>query len=360
MRREIWVGILLTACGAAASLSGELPHDYFAATPPGSWARYETTMANGDKTAATYRRLADEDGAFVLEVTTEFVTGQAQGQTSASIFSLEPEFDWKSRLMEFGKALTGIVFVMEGRAPMPQNARMVAVMSDGMAEYEEPFEARGTATHGGIGCDVYGFGATLGGANPGTIDGEICLSAEVPFGRVHEASTMRQEKTGETSFETVLVDHGKGDPRAAPVRVAAASEPAGRVEPAESAKPAESKPRPTYLALAYQRGLVAFDFTVVSGSGGRELDVELTNLGSEPIVVSFDTTTLALEVGPPIGVLYFRPAESTRVAIAPGETAAPFRASQDPGRGVKSGSFRLVMKRGRPTLRGDLKVGKVQ
>lgn len=350
MRHTILLGALLAGLGAETMSAGDLPRAYFEATEPGSWARYETSLSEGGKNAATYTRLSDEGGGFVVEVATEFLAGPGAGGSSTSIFTLAPDFDWKRRFLSFGKALTGTTFVMEGRPPMPQPERMVAAMRESMADFAGGFEAAGSATRGGVECDVYTFRAVLGGPNPGTMDGEICLSSVVPFGLVRQSATMRNEKTGESSFETLLVDSGAGAPREAPVQaVARPLEPA----PAPAAKRMN-------IALAYQRGAIALDFRVPGDSGGRLLQVALTNLGAEPLVIGVGTSTYAFEVGPPIGTLFFQPLEEQDVELAPGETSSELAASQNETRGVRGGAFRLVMVRGVPTLTGSVKVGRVE
>lgn len=342
MRYAILLGALLSVSPVSA---GDLPRAYFEATEPGSWARYETSIPGGSKTRATYTRLADEDGAFVVEIETEFLEGPGAGGSSTSIFTIAPDFDWKRRFLSFGKALTGATFLMEGRPPMPQPEHMVTAMRDAMADFASGFEAKGTVTLGRIECDLYTFHAVLGGANPGTMEGEVCLSAAVPFGLVHETASSRHEKSGESSFETVLVDSGSEPPRTAPGVDVPMPEP---------------KAKRMDIALAYQRGAIALDFRVPAGSEGRTLEVVLTNLTAEPLVIGIGSNTYAFEVGLPIGTLFFQPTDEQSLEVAPGEASEEFGAAQSGDRGVRSGSFRLVMKRGVPTLSGEMKVGKIR
>lgn len=344
MRHAILFGVLLASLGAGPMSAGDLPRAYFAATEPGSWARYETSIPGGGKNAATYTRLADEGGAFVVEIVTEFLAGPGAGGSTTGIFVLAPDFDWQRRLLSFGKGLTEVTFVMEGRPPMPQPQQMVAAMRESMADFAGGFDAAGSATHGGVECDVYTFHAVLGGPNPGKMNGKVCLSAVVPFGMVHETATSHNEKSGESAFETRLVDSGSGPSRAAPVQAAA--------------PPLGPTAQRMDIALAYQRGAIALDFRVPANTGGRVLKVALTNLGAEPLVIGVGTSTYALEVGPPIGTLFFQPVYEDDVELPPGATSSEFHAGQSGGRGVREGSFRLVMRRGVPTLTGDVKVGK--
>lgn len=350
MKHTILFGALLALLGVDPGQAGDLPRAYFEETQPGAWARYETSVTGGGKNAATYTRLADESGGFVVEIVTEFLEGAGAGGSSTSIFALNPNFDWKRRFLSFGKGLSGATFIMEGRPPMPQPEKMVAAMRDSMADFGGGFSATGTAIRGGIECDVYSFRAVLGGPNPGTMSGEVCLSAAVPFGVVHETATTRNEKSGESSFETLLVGSGSGSPRDAPAQ--------------KAALPAERPPQPTAkrlnIAMAYQRGAIALDFRVRANTGGRVLEVALTNLGEEPLVISVTTSTYSFEVGPPIGTLFFQPVYEQDVALAPGETSDEFHAGQSAGRGVREGTFRLVNERGVPTLTGDMKVGKIK
>ena len=346
MRYTTRLAILLAALTSPFLFAGDLPQPYFVATEPGSWVRYETSTSDGAKTAATYTRLSDEAGGLVVEIQTEFLEGPGAGGQSTSIFRVSPDFDWQHRFLSFGKALTGATFVMDGRPPMHQPEQMVAAMRDSMADFAGGFEADGAATHGGVECDVYTFQAVLGGPNPGTMSGEVCLSAAVPFGLVHESAMMSNQQSGESSFETVLVDSGSGAPRAAPAQVA---------EPAP-----EPDAKRLNIALAYQRGVIAFDFRVPANTDGRVLELSLTNLGTEPLVIGVGTSTYAFEVGPPIGTLFFTPVYEQDVELAPGATSDEFHTSQMGDRGVREGSFRLVMKQGVPTLSGDIKVGKIK
>lgn len=349
MRVKILLAVLLAPLATAAVFAGDLPRAYFEATAPGSWARYETTVAGSGKNAATYTRLLDQNGGLVVEVATEFLEGAAAGQRSTSIFELAPDFDWQRRFLSFGKALTGATFVMEGRPPMPQPERMVAAMRESMADFGGGFEAAGTVTRTGVECDLYTFHAVLGGPNSGTMSGEICLSAAVPFGIVHQTATSRHEESGESSFETRLVDSGSGPPRQAPGKTTAQA-----VE-----RQPETSARRMNIALAYQRGAIALEFRVPGDPGGRVLEVAITNLGPDPLVIVVGTSTYAFEVGPPIGTLFFQPVQEQDVDLAPRETSSGFRAAQDGERGVREGSFRLVNVEGVPTLTGSVKVGPI-
>jgi hypothetical protein len=113
------------------------------------------------------------------------------------------------------------------------------------------------------------------------------------------------------------------------------------------------------IAMAYQRGALALDFRVPDNSGGRVFEVSMTNLSGEPLVIGVGTSAYSFEVGPPIGTLFFQPVYEQDVELAPGETSSEFHAGQSAGRGVRSGSFRLINERGVPTLTGEVKVGKI-
>ncbi len=338
--------LALSACLTTGTLlAGELPQAYFEPTAPGSWAKYETTTADGSKTAATYTRLADESGGLAVEILTEFVSGPNSGNESKSIFKLDPHFDWQRRFLSFGKALTGATFVMEGRPPLAQPEQMVQAMRDAMAEFSS-FESAGSATDDGVTCDLYEFQAVLGGPNPGTMTGKVCLSRSVPFGLVYQETTSRNERSGESSFETRLVDSGSGAVRNYPKPKVAST--------------ATATAQRLNIALAYQRGSIALNFRVRANTGGRAFGVTLTNLTDQPLVIGVGKTTYAFEVGFPIGRLYFQPVYEGDVALDSGETSDEFHAGQIADKGVREGSFRLVMKRGKPTLSGEYKVGKIK
>jgi hypothetical protein len=351
MRRTVIASILIASLGIGPVAGGDLPRAYFEATGPGTWARYETTLSDGGKNTATYTRLADESGAFVVEVTTEFLEGPATGHRSVSIFVLDPDFDWKQRFLSFGKALSGATFVMEGRPPMPQPEKMVEAMRESMADFAGGFKAAGTTTRGGVECDLYTYKAVLGGPNSGTMGGEVCLNADVPFAVVHQTATSHGEKSGESSFETRLLESGAAPPRPAPMQAAVSA-------PEEA--PGSPKAARTNIAMAFKRGFIALDFRVLANTGGRVFDVAVTNLGSEPLIVGAGTSTYAFEVGPPIGTLFFQPVSNQDLALGPGETSGVFRAAQTDERGVRSGSFRLVMVEGIPTFTGEVEVGKIE
>ena len=352
MRLTIAAAVLILPLAPALASAGDLPRAYFAASTPGSWARYETTLSPGGKNRATYTRLADEEGSFVVEVTTEFLEGPAAGASSTSLFTLARDFDWKRRFLSFGKGLTAVTFVMAGSPPMPQPADRVTMMRNAMPDFTGGMEAAGTASHGGVPCDVFDFRAVLAGPSPATMTGKVCLNASVPFGLVHESATMRNESSGESSFETMLVASGTGAVRALPAQPAVSTPP---VPPSP-----EAKVQRLNIVLAYQRGAIALDFSVPPKGRGRILEVALTNLGDQPLVVGLGSSTYAFEVGPPIGTLFFRPVEAQDIHLAPGETSPKFRAAQDEPRGVREGAFRLVMVRGVPTLTGNVKVGRVE
>ena len=344
MRHAILFGVLLASLGAGPMSAGDLPRAYFAATEPGSWARYETSIPGGGKNAATYTRLADEGGAFVVEIVTEFLEGAGAGGSSTGIFVLEPDFDWKRRLPQLRQG-TERGDLHDGGASTDAAAGEDGGGDAGLhGRLRRRLQRDGNGDPGGIECDVYTFHAVLGGPNPGKMNGEVCLSAVVPFGMVHETATSHNEKSGESAFETRLVDSGSGPSRAAPVQAAA--------------PPLGPTAQRMDIALAYQRGAIALDFRVPANTGGRVLKVALTNLGAEPLVIGVGTSTYALEVGPPIGTLFFQPVYEDDVELPPGATSSEFHAGQSGGRGVREGSFRLVMRRGVPTLTGDVKVGK--
>ncbi len=332
------VAATLVFLGAGSLMAGDLPRPYFGSTSPGSWARYETTTSAGARTAATYTRLADRDGGFVVEIETEFLEGPGAGGGSTSIFVIEPGFDWQNRFLSFGKALSGASFVVAGSAPMEQAPSMVTAMRDSMADFGGGFDAGGSATHGGVECDVFSFRAVLGGPNPGTMTGETCLNAGIPFGLVHQKSTSNHKKSGESSFETVLVDHGTTAVRT--------------LERAEA--------RRIDVALAYQQGAVALDFRVPEGGDGRTLEVTLTNISTDRLIVAVGTSTYAFELGVPLGTFFFQPDAALEVELLSTETSEVFTATQGSGRGLKGGAFRLIMAQGVPKVAGDgMKVGAV-
>ena len=179
MKQTVLSALLVTAVGAGLASAGTLPRAYFGATGPGSWAKYETTVPGSGKNLATYTRLEDENGGFVVEVVTEFLEGAGcWGRRSDEHLHAGPGLRLGVAVSSASaRRSTGATFVMEGRPPMPQpktDGGGDAGVHGGLQPVDSTRRERRRAVESSATCTPSMLCSA--GRISGTMNGEVCLS----------------------------------------------------------------------------------------------------------------------------------------------------------------------------------------
>lgn len=197
--------------------AGSLEKAYFAATPPGAWAKYESSweMAGGiaGANAYTYIRASDSDGRVQVETTTHVLAGPGEGVTTRQLFIMEPDFDLARDFMnrmsylEASAAQSG-----EGPASLMQ-ANVIEIMRASVGDLTNSVTFKGSKTIDGHECDHYVYSYSTGGSSVTHQEGEICLDEAVPFGVVFQKGrSTDQDGALISSYEQKLVESGAGSP----------------------------------------------------------------------------------------------------------------------------------------------------
>jgi hypothetical protein len=350
------IGLLNTAPLGADSLDKA----YFAATPPGAWAEYESNweMPNGmaGASAYVYIRAEDSEDRVQVEIDTQTLSGPGEGMTTLQLFVMDAEFDLsrdflnRMRHLEASVAKSG-----DGPAALMQD-NVIGIMREASGDLTNSVTFQGTKQIEGRECDHYLYSYSTAGAYVTHQEGEICLDETVPFGVVYQKgrSTDTDGKLI-SSYEQRLVDSGTGKTASAELLavplVAAAPEP-------ETPAPDAAPPMP--LMEAFEAGKIRLFVEVVEGTGGRSLEITARNQSDEPLDVVVPEGPATIEVGFPIGDLDLVVDEEHRFALAPGDSAPPFTAGQPGDRGAVGGSFQLTVHEGSTSYQGSIDVGPLE
>jgi len=180
--------------------SDSLQKAYFAATPPGAWAKYESNwkMADGTSGASvyTYIRAADSDGRVRIEITTRTVAGPGEGVVARQLFVMEPGFDLAREFMDRMRYLeASAAQTNEGPAAAMQ-ANVIEIMRAAAGDLTDSVTFKGTKQIDGRECDHYDYSYRSGGPYVTLQEGEICLDETVPFGVVYQKGQSKDEEGG--------------------------------------------------------------------------------------------------------------------------------------------------------------------
>jgi len=333
---------------------------YFAATQPGSWARYESSWQKPDGMAGTniytYIRVTDQDGRVRTEFDTETLIGPGKGMITRQLFVMKPGFDLTRNylnhmmFLETSAAQTG-----EG-APslMPEN--VIEIIRQSAGDVTNSVTFRGTVTREGRACDHYEYSYTSGGPHVTVQEGEIYLDETVPFGVIFQKGQV-SDAEGEliSSFEQKLLDTGAGKIGTAALLAMTAT---------AGSSTAEKTPPGAILSLslqeAYQGGKIRLSVEVEEGSGGRRLNLVALNKTAESFDLIVQEGSLTIAADSPLGTLKLVITAEHRYSLSPGGSSHPFAAGQGGERGATGGKFQLTVYEGQPLIQGSVNVGPLE
>jgi hypothetical protein len=375
--------ILASTPGVAA---GSFDKAYFAATPPGAWATYESSweMDGGmaGTNSSTYIRAPDHEGRVRVEIVTRTLSGPGEGMTTRQLFVMEPGFDLATNFMNRMSHLEASVSQTGESPPSPMQDDIIAILRETGGDLTNSVTLEETRTIDTRECDCYAYSYSTGGANVIRLEGEICLDETVPFGVVFQKGrSTGQDGAPISTHEHKLVDSGIGrsatdallavvltpSPAAPEIEpgtgdVAAAAQ-VDKVPTVMPTPPGEESPAPlasVSLLEAYQNGEVRLIVEVLEGSGGRRLVIDVENYSNEPLDLVVPAGPLSIPAESPIGTLSLSIDEEHRFSLLPGYSSPSFSAEQTGDRGATGGSFLLVVKDGVPTYLGEVVIGSLE
>ena len=338
--------LALSCCVAIAATAGELKKDYFGATPPGAWAQYDLTSSDGTKSVSSSERKPDEDGRVVIEEAVKIKAGAGAGTESKTFHTMPKGFNLSRDWLSYG-VQTEKMTMQYGSVTMPIDATTLAAIKAGSKDYRGAVTFEAEEKIGDRTCDRYAYAITIGGPAPSKEQGKLWLDATIPFGIVKQTTkTVNADGSAGTSFEVNLIETGR-------VQL----ETANAVEAVAPAK--VELPSTVGLLDGYNAGRLTLEVSVVAGSGGRQLNIALKNEGQAELTVKVPAGRLDLPGSWPVEKLALSIPAATTVVIPAGETAKPFAATQQPGRGPVDGKFMLSVYENKPLFSGSATMGTV-
>ena len=182
---------------------------YFAATVPGSWARYTVTSDRKTESTYTYRRLPDEEGRAQVELRTDFLSGASKGTWSTNRYVLAKSFRLEEDALSFGKHAERLLMrtdTMAEEQEMPK-AALPNVIAAGV-DYGRSVKFAGTETIDGKECDHYTYRYVSKEKNRTIYTGEVWLNASVPFGLVRETASLKPKYGPSSKYSMTLAAMG--------------------------------------------------------------------------------------------------------------------------------------------------------
>lgn len=334
-----------------------LQKPYFAATDPGTWAKYESSWEMPDGMAGTniytYIRASDSGDRVRIEFDTETLAGPGAGMTTRQLFIMEPGFDLAKNFLNHGKFTQASIAQSGDGPPSLTQANVLAIIREAAGDLTNSVTFKGRVEKEGRDCDLYAYSFESGGPHVSFQEGEICLDETVPFGLVYQEGRVTNA-AGEltSSFEQKLLESGAD---AAGTAALLAMTPEAAPTTTEGAPP-EGLPAINLLE-AYQSEKVRLMFEVLEGSGGRRLDLVVVNKAKEPIDLVVPPGPMTIPADSPLGVLNLYVGEEQRISLAPGGSSPPLSVGQPGERGATAGAFQLTVYDGQPLYQGSVTVG---
>jgi hypothetical protein len=299
----------------------------------------------------TYKRLADEDGHAVVELRTDFTSGQFAGTWSTSRYIPSRKFRFEDAAISFGKHCTGLFSLsdkMEKEQETP--AETLSYIVDAAVDYAASVRFAGKETAEGRSCDRYTYHYLTKGPNETIFDGEVWLNGTVPFGLVREAATLKDGHGKVTSkYSMTLTATGTDQ--------AVASGEAAAPPVAKSGVPGDGK---LTFGQAFQKGLLECVVRVDPASkDGSRLFIVATNKGEAPLHLTLPAGAESLEVGTPIETLHLRARKAHTFVLGPGESTPEFTVAQEGDRRALEGKFTISVYEGTPLFSGSVTMGPV-
>jgi hypothetical protein len=358
--RSLTPVFLLLSLAAPQLQAGSLQKAYFAATQPGTWAKYESSWEMPDGMAGTniynYIRASDSADRVRIEFDTETLSGPGEGMITRQIFIMEPAFDLAKDFLNHMMFVEASVAQTGDGTPSLMQDNVIAIVRESAGDLTNSVTFKGRAEREGRECDHYAYSYKSGGPHVTLQEGEICLDETVPFGLVFQKGRVT-DAAGDlvSSFEQRLLDSGAGESGTAALL---AMTPEAAPATPEGAAPEALPSLP--LLDAYQGEKIRLAVEVVEGTGGRRLNLIALNKSEEPIDLVVPAGPLTIPADSPLGVLRLFVDEKQRFSLPPGGSSPPFEAGQPGERGATAGKFNLTVYEGQPLYQGSVTVGPME
>ena len=358
--RSYTLVILLLSVSIPQLYAGSLEKAYFAATLPGTWARFESSWEMPDGRAGTniytYIRAPDATDRVRIEIDTETLAGPGEGMVSRQLFILEPGFDLAQDFLNHMKFMEASVAQTGDGTPSLMQDNVIEIMRQSAGDVTNSVTFKGRATRDGVACDHYAYSYTSGGPRATLQEGELCLAETVPFGVVFQKGRIMDE-AGDlvSSFEQTLLDSGTGKSGAAAL-LAMTPEAAQPTRERATSHTVPSLP----LLEAYQSEKIRLVVEVEEGTGGRRLRLVALNKTEQAFDLVVPGGPLTIPADSPLGELRLVVAEEERFSLSPGGSSPPFEAGQPGDRGATGGKFQLTVYDGQPLFQGTVEVGPLE
>ena len=337
MRRTFALLVLSLAISPFAFAAG-WKKAYFAATKPGTWARYidhSSDPANVDMTV-TLARLGDDEGRPQIEMKMD---SNGKYPVALNRYIMKRGFDVDRDLLDYGPY---IVAGAGGDADTQTvfDANTVKLIAENMPAYGPTTVFKGSEVVDGKKTDRYSYSIKRPG--PSTETGDYWLSDAVPFGVVRNTFTITEgEKT--TKFERKLIATGAGP---APIAIAA--------------KPA--KEAAFTLKEAYDEGLIRIDAEVDEAvKNGEKVHLHITakEEAPTPMTVTIPKGKTSLHVDVPIDD-FIIDSPSAKPFTLTSDKAVDIDVKQAGEQRVLKGKFQITTYEGQPLWTGSATVGPVK
>jgi hypothetical protein len=333
---------LLASISAASAASWQKP--YFAATHPGSWARY-SDVSPGMQMTTTMTRLADDGDKARIDVEVAFANDQYPKVRNH--YTLKSGFPLAAQLIDYMGSISSGSISSGDTEPTVLNAAALAGMARSAPRYGPSATFRKRETVAGHLADRYSY--TISNAAASTTEsGDLWLSDAVPFGVVKQSSATKDA-------------HGKVVATYERTLIASGTKTGGESSTAVAKNTAAATRKPMTINEAYAAGLVQVTITIAASSHNGErahliiekkADAKLSTL-----VLPKGTTTL--HVDSPIEDFVFEMATAKTFDMSGGK-AAEADVKQLGQQRAMDGRFTISMYEGTPIFSGALTVGYVK
>jgi hypothetical protein len=353
--RSFTLGVLFTILTNPLLQAEDLRKAYFAATQPGTWAKYESNwkMADGlvGTNTYTYTRISDSASRVRIEVETETMAGPGEGMITRQLFIMGPEFDLARDFLNRMEFLQATVSQVGDGEPSLMQENVIEIMRQSAGDFTNSVTFKGQKEVQGFACDLYAYSFTLGGPHATVQEGEICLGETVPFGIVYQKGRVNgTDGAPVSSFEQKLLDSGAGK---------SGTEALLALTPETGPEPPEASPSLAFMD-AYESGKIRLVVEVVEGTGGERLDLTAVNTTNDSIDLVVPGGPLAIPADSPLGVLNIVVREEQQFSLSPGGSGPALSVGQTGDRGATAGKFNLVVYEGQPLYQGSVTVGPLE
>lgn len=331
----------------------QLKKPYFAATKPGTWAKYELTTKDGSKMTYTYKRLADSDGRILFEHTNFINSGPGEGMTATTLYVLEPGFDFDRNMLSYGKAIQAMIAQKNGGDPSVTTAQVVKIIRESGVDFSRSMDFKNREKVDKYQCDHYTYNVASGGARPMTHTGNIWLNEKIPFGVVKQSAIIKDNSKEIGDFSMRLLEFGS-DAKGIPALLAKIPK---AQKTAEKKQPAKTAIKSYTLGEAYEKEMVRLIVEVKEGSGGRRLSMVIKNKSKNPFLLTLPKGRMVFEAGIPVHTLHINIDSENKIKLDPNQSAPPIEVGQTGKRGAIKGRFDLTMYKGEALYMGSVTIG---